>query len=70
MACRSSVPDDPLEWVYNPSASGMSEEAEQAAAPSIFSDAMPKAEIGALRFLDQYREYDGRGVTIAIFDTG
>jgi hypothetical protein len=73
-ACRSGVPDDPLEWVYNPSASAAMSDAseEQAAAPAIFSAAMPKAEIGALRFLEQpgHSQYDGRGVTIAIFDTG
>jgi tripeptidyl-peptidase-2 len=31
---------------------------------------MPKEEIGALRFLEQYPEYDGRGCIIAVFDTG
>ena len=28
---------------------------------------MPKREIGALRFLEEHPEFDGRGVTIAIF---
>ncbi|GIL86265.1 hypothetical protein Vretifemale_14673 [Volvox reticuliferus] len=37
---------------------------------ALFSHAMPKVEIGALRFLQNYPEYDGRGVKICIFDTG
>ncbi|GIL53884.1 hypothetical protein Vafri_9378 [Volvox africanus] len=37
---------------------------------ALFSHAMPKVEIGALKFLQNYPEYDGRGVKICIFDTG
>lgn len=31
---------------------------------------VPKAETGVLSFLKKYPEYNGDGVTIAIFDSG
>ena len=31
---------------------------------------LPRRETGADRFLAKYPEYDGRGIVIAVFDTG
>ncbi|KAK9867034.1 hypothetical protein WJX84_006426, partial [Apatococcus fuscideae] len=42
-----------------------------ASGPSeLFRGAMPKTEIGALEFLEANPTFDGRGVVVAIFDTG
>ena len=44
--------------------------AAKAESKEVFGHIMPKIEIGALRHLQDSAEQDGRGVLIAIFDTG
>jgi tripeptidyl-peptidase-2 len=46
-----------------------SETHDREAAETIYG-LMPRQETGALDFLEQHPEYDGRGVVVAIFDTG
>lgn len=38
--------------------------------PFPIGDLLPKDEIGVLRFLEQHPTWDGRGVVVAVFDTG
>ncbi|XP_042510355.1 tripeptidyl-peptidase 2 [Macadamia integrifolia] len=38
--------------------------------PTFLASLMPKKEIGADKFVEAHPEYDGRGVIIAIFDSG
>ena len=46
------------------------EAAPASAKPFPLQGILPKAETGALRFLEQHPNYDGLGITVAIFDTG
>ena len=48
----------------------LAEAAPASAKPFPLQGILPKAETGALRFLEQHPNYDGRGITVAIFDTG
>jgi hypothetical protein len=70
VAAHTSTQEDPSEWVYVPG--GMTESSGTGSKPaaSLFAGAMPKEEIGATRFLGQNPHCDGRGVVVAIFDTG
>ncbi|XP_020085377.1 tripeptidyl-peptidase 2 isoform X2 [Ananas comosus] len=47
-----------------------SEEAFRLSESTFLASLMPKKEIGADRFLESHPNYDGRGVVIAIFDSG
>ena len=45
-------------------------DSEDMYAPEEWQSVVPKSEIQATSFLEQHPEFDGRGVTIAILDTG
>jgi len=70
---RVRTPVLPLLWRESMLACGLAAVATQllgADSPSSGSSLLPQAEIGALRFLEKHPEYDGRGVVIAVLDTG